>query len=242
MDGALSGETAALRENYAGKDHPGYLQDDAEVLRQQILDTYASGWSLAVHAIGDAAVDAAIANIVEAQKRYGRRAVPNRIEHAALVHDEHLATLAEHGIVVTPQAAFADGIGDGMNASLGPDRRHLIYRAKSFVDAGVPMAGSSDRPCADGNVLRGIEACHPQDPRRDVMGSAAESLSVDEAIAYTVGRRGLGSGRGQGTLTAASSPTSSPWRPTGQRRPDEIARSPSGPQSWASLHPPPNYY
>src|SRR5699024_12360987 len=60
MDGALSGETAALRENYTGKDHPGYLQDDPAVLRKQILDTYASGWSVAVHAIGDAAVGAAV--------------------------------------------------------------------------------------------------------------------------------------------------------------------------------------
>jgi predicted amidohydrolase YtcJ len=145
-----------------------------------------------------------VANIVEAQKRYGRRAVPNRIEHAALVHDEHLATLAEHGIVVTPQAAFADGIGDGMNASLGPDRRHLIYRAKSFVDAGVPMAGSSDRPCADGNVLRGIEAFVTRKTRDgDVMGSAAECLSVDEAIAaYTVeAAKASGQGADKGTLS-----------------------------------------
>ncbi|WP_166969975.1 amidohydrolase [Brevibacterium atlanticum] len=204
MDGALSGETAALRENYAGKDHPGYLQDDAEVLRQQILDTYASGWSVAVHAIGDAAVDAAIENIVDAQNRYGRRAVPNRIEHAAMVHDEHLATLAEHGIVVTPQSAFADGIGDGMNRSLGPQRRRLLYRAKSFVDAGVLLAGSSDRPCADGNVLRGIEAFVTRATREgDVMGSAAECLSVDEAIAaYTVDAAvGSGQGADKGTLS-----------------------------------------
>jgi hypothetical protein len=27
-----------MRENYAGKDHPGYLQDDAAVLRKQILE------------------------------------------------------------------------------------------------------------------------------------------------------------------------------------------------------------
>lgn len=230
MDGALSGETAALRENYAGKDHPGYLQDDAEVLRQQILDTYASGWSLAVHAIGDAAVDAAIANIVEAQKRYGRRAVPNRIEHAALVHDEHLATLAEHGIVVTPQAAFADGIGDGMNASLGPDRRHLIYRAKSFVDAGVPMAGSSDRPCADGNVLRGIEAYVTRMTRDgDVMGSASECLSVDEAIAaYTVeAAKASGQGADKGTLTRGKLAdfVALETHP-GNVEPDEIAKIP----------------
>ncbi|WP_309131884.1 amidohydrolase [Brevibacterium sp.] len=204
MDGALSGETAALRENYTGKDHPGYLQDDAEALRRRILDTYASGWSVAVHAIGDAAVDAAVATIVEAQTRHGRRAVPNRIEHAALVHDEHLATLAEHGIAVTPQSAFAEGIGDGMNASVGPERRRLLYRAKSFVDAGVLLAGSSDRPCADGNALRGIEAFVTRSTRGgDVMGSAAECLSPAEAIAaYTsVAATASGQGGDKGTLS-----------------------------------------
>lgn len=204
MDGALSGETAALRENYEGKDHPGYLQADAEVLRKQILDTYASGWSVAVHAIGDAAVDAAVENIVDAQARYGRRAVPNRIEHAGLVHDEHLATLADNGIVVTPQAAFAEGIGDGMNASMGPERRSLIYRAKSFVDAGVLLAGSSDRPCADGNVLRGIEAYVTRKTRDgDIMGSAEECLTPDEAIAaYTsVAAEASGQGTDKGTLS-----------------------------------------
>ena len=204
MDGAMSGETAALRENYAGKDHPGYLQADAEALRKQTLDAYASGWSVAVHAIGDAAVDAAVNNIVDAQSRYGRRAVPNRIEHAGLVHDEHLRTLAENGIVVTPQAAFADGIGDGMNASIGPDRRPLLYRAKSFVDAGVLLAGSSDRPCADGNVLRGIEAYVTRKTRDgDVMGSADECLTPDEAIAaYTsVAAEASGQGADKGTLS-----------------------------------------
>ena len=204
MDGAMSGETAALRENYAGKDHSGYLQADAEVLRKQTLDAYASGWSLAVHAIGDAAVDAAVKNIVDAQARYGRRAVPNRIEHAGLVHDEHLLTLADNGIAVTPQAAFADGIGDGMNASAGPERRPLIYRAKSFIDAGVLLAGSSDRPCADGNVLRGIEAYVTRATRDgDVMGSAEECLTPDEAIAaYTsVAAEASGQGTDKGTLS-----------------------------------------
>ncbi|RBP62810.1 hypothetical protein DFO66_11373 [Brevibacterium sanguinis] len=204
MDGALSGETAALRENYTGRDHPGYLQDDAEALHRRILETYASGWSVAVHAIGDAAVDAAIAAIVEAQTRHGRRAVPNRIEHAALVHDEHLATLAEHGIAVTPQSSFADGIGDGMNASVGPERRRLLYRAKSFVDAGVMLAGSSDRPCADGNVLRCIQAFVTRATRAgDVMGSADECLTPNEAIAaYTsVAATASGQGGAKGTLS-----------------------------------------
>jgi predicted amidohydrolase YtcJ len=147
----------------------------------------------------------AIANIVDAQKRsMAGGPCPTASNMRPLVHDEHLATLAEAGIVVTPQAAFAEGIGDGMNASLGAERSRLLYRAKSFIDAGVPMAGSSDRPCADGNVLRGIEAYVTRATRGgDVMGSAAECLSVDEAIAaYTV-EAAIASGQGadKGTLS-----------------------------------------
>lgn len=188
MDGALSGETAALFENYSTSDHPGYFQDDLSELRRKMFDAYASGWSLAVHAIGDRAIDAAITAITEAQERWGRRAVPNRIEHAALVQDSFLPRLAAAGIVVTPQAAFADGIGDGMNASVGPARRNSLYRAKSFLAAGVPVAGSSDRPCADGSALRGIQAFVDRRTRAgEVMGGAAECLSPGEALSlYTV--------------------------------------------------------
>src|SRR5699024_8378761 len=65
-------------------------------------------------------------------------------------------------------------------------------------------AGSSDRPCADGNVLRGIEAYVTRMTRDgDVMGSASECLSVDEAIAaYTVeAAKASGQGADKGTLT-----------------------------------------
>lgn len=203
MDGAMSGETAAMRSNYAGSDTAGYLQDDAETLRRTILDVYRSGWSLAVHAIGDLAVDHAVKNIVEAMDTYGRRSVPNRIEHAGTVHDEHLATLAEYGIAVTPQSAFARDIGDGMNASVGPERRRLLYRGRSFVDAGVMLAGSSDRPCADGTPLRGIQAFVDRATSTgDVFGSAEECLTVEQAFtAYTrTAAEASGHGAVKGTL------------------------------------------
>jgi predicted amidohydrolase YtcJ len=204
MDGALSGETAALRENYAGRDTAGYLQDDAEALRRLTLDAYRSGWSVAVHAIGDLAVDHAVATIVEAIDTYGPRAHPNRIEHAAVVHDEHLPTLAEYGIAVTPQAAFARDIGDGMNRSLGPERRRLLYRARSFADAGVMMPGSSDRPCADGAVLRGIQAYVDRATGTGgVMGAAEECLSPEQAVAAYTRTAAEASGHSsfKGTLT-----------------------------------------
>ena len=213
MDGALSSETAALREPYAtataaGKAagvSAGYLQQDEQQLRRIILEAYRSGWSLAVHAIGDRAIDLAVAHLVEAQETFGRRAVPNRIEHATLLHDEHLATLAAHGIAVTPQASFARDIGDGMNRSVGEDRRRLLYRARSFVDAGVLLAGSSDRPCADGTALRGIQAFVDRETSAgDDMGSADERLTVEQALrAYTrTAAEAMGTAATTGTLAA----------------------------------------
>ena len=213
LDGALSSETAALREPYATATEAGsaagtasgYLQEDEQHLRRTILEAYRSGWSLAVHAIGDRAVDLAVAHLVEAQETFGRRRVPNRIEHAGMLHDEHLATLAAHGIAVTPQAAFAQNIGDAMHQSVGPDRRRLLYRARSFVDAGVTLAGSSDRPCADGTALRGIQAFVDRlTASGDIMGDDAERLTVEQALtAYTrTAAEAAGDAADKGTLTA----------------------------------------
>ncbi|GAA2013462.1 amidohydrolase [Brevibacterium samyangense] len=205
MDGALSGETAALSENYPCKCHAGYLQADEEWLRRVTLDAYRSGWSVAVHAIGDLAVTKAIENIVEAQTLYGRRAIPNRIEHAAMVTDDQLPVLAEHGIAVTPQAAFFDSIGDGMAASLGEKWLPTLYRGAGFVRNGVLMPGSSDRPCAEGNVLRGIQAFVDRKSRSGVtIGPEAECLTPAEAVtAYTkVSAEASGHGALKGTLSA----------------------------------------
>jgi len=204
MDGAMSGETAAMHANYAGSNSAGYLQEDPEVLRAQTLGAYQSGWSVAVHAIGDLAVDEAITNIGDAIDRYGQHAIPNRIEHAGMVSDAALAKLAHYRIAVTPQGPFADAIGDGMNTSVGPERRPLLYRGRSFIDAGVLMPGTSDRPCADGNVMRGIQSYVDRRTRTgDVFGSPAECITPLEAVkAYTsVAAEASGQLASKGTLT-----------------------------------------
>ncbi|CEA09256.1 N-substituted formamide deformylase precursor [Arthrobacter saudimassiliensis] len=204
-DGSLISETAAVAEPYCGHDHgtnTGYFQDDPEQMRSRILSAYRSGWSIAAHAIGDRAVDFALDVLTECQRTYGRRAVPNRIEHASITRDEHLPKLAAAGIAVTPQAGFFATLGDAMTASLGPDRARLAYRGRSFVDAGVLLAGSSDRPVADGNVMRCLQAfVDRRSGSGDVFGGPDEGLTPYQALAaYTVnaaeatGRRGsLGS-------------------------------------------------
>ncbi|MDQ0678734.1 putative amidohydrolase YtcJ [Arthrobacter pascens] len=195
LDGSLLGETAAVSHEFCShgqKDNTGnvgYFQAEPAQLRERIEAAYAAGWSIAAHAIGDRAIDLAIDIIADCQATYGPRTVPNRIEHASMTRPDQLARLATADIAVTPQASFFREGGDGMRTSLGHDRLPWAYRAASFLEAGVTLAGSSDRPVADGNVLRGMQAF--VDRRTDsgaVFGNPDERLTPRQALdIYTTG-------------------------------------------------------
>lgn len=195
LDGSLLSETAAVSHEYCShgaKDNhgnTGYFQAEPALLRERIEAAYAAGWSIAAHAIGDRAVDLAIDILADCQASYGPRAVPNRIEHASMTRPDQLARLAAAGIAVTPQASFFNDGGDGMTASLGQERLGWAYRAASFLAAGVTLAGSSDRPVADGNVLRGMQAFVDRKTSSGaVFGNPDERLTPYQALAaYTTG-------------------------------------------------------
>ena len=184
-----SARTTAATADTDNTGNTGYFQAEPEALRDKIEAAYAAGWSIAAHAIGDRAVDLAIDIITDCAAKYGPRAVPNRIEHASMTRPEQLQRLAAAGIAVTPQASFFFDGGDGMTASLGPERLGWAYRAASFLAAGVTLAGSSDRPVADGNVLRGMQAfVDRRTASGAVFGNPDERLSPFQALAaYTTG-------------------------------------------------------
>ncbi|ALV47470.1 amidohydrolase [Arthrobacter alpinus] len=211
LDGSLMGETAAVSAEYCSHGHRdnagniGYFQASPEQLQEKIESVYAAGWSIAAHAIGDRAVDLAIDIIGSCELKYGRHAMPNRIEHASMTRPEQLGKMAAAGIAVTPQASFFHDGGDGMAVSLGPDRLPWAYRAASFLAAGVTLAGSSDRPVANGNVLRGMQAfVDRKTSSGTVFGNPDERLTPHQALAaYTTGAaRATGTESVKGSLTA----------------------------------------
>ncbi|SEE35996.1 hypothetical protein SAMN04489740_1221 [Arthrobacter alpinus] len=211
LDGSLMGETAAVSAEYCSHGHRdnagniGYFQASPEQLQEKIESVYAAGWSIAAHAIGDRAVDLAIDIIGSCERKYGRHAMPNRIEHASMTRPEQLGKMAAAGIAVTPQASFFHDGGDGMAVSLGPDRLPWAYRAASFLAAGVTLAGSSDRPVANGNVLRGMQAfVDRKTSSGTVFGNPDERLTPRQALAaYTTGAaRATGTESVKGSLTA----------------------------------------
>jgi predicted amidohydrolase YtcJ len=96
--------------------------------------------------------------------------------------------IARLGVIPVPQARFISEIGDGMLRAIGSDRAGDCYRQRSFLDAGITLPGSSDRPVVNGAPLLGIHDLVNQRTASGADFNPAEALTIDEAIhAYTVG-------------------------------------------------------
>ncbi|MFD1214508.1 amidohydrolase family protein [Arthrobacter sp. GCM10027362] len=176
-----------------------------EAYKDRVDAAYRAGWPVALHAIGDAAIDLAVEIITSCQDRYGRNALPNRIEHFGIARPDQVAAVAAAGIAVTPQAAFIGPLGDQFAALVGPGREGWLYRGRSLVDAGVLPAGSSDLPVADNNVRRAMQSS--VDRRTEgglVLGGAEEGLTPEEALrSYTEwAAAATGTAAEKGTLRA----------------------------------------
>jgi predicted amidohydrolase YtcJ len=188
-DGSLLGSTAYMTEEYLGCPHNhGYLQMSAEDLRASALKAYRAGWAIAMHAIGDHAVDHAIDIIIEAQESYGLNGLPNRIEHGGVVRPEQLDRIAGAGIVLVPQPHFITEFGDGMAGLLGPERTAWSYRAKSLLAHGAVLPGSSDRPVSNGRPLDVMQSFVERLTPSGAVYGPEERISAAEALsAYTTG-------------------------------------------------------
>ncbi|MEV5082931.1 amidohydrolase [Streptomyces sp. NPDC056159] len=182
-DGSILGRTAQMSDHYEGcPANHGYLQEDEKSLRRRVLEAYAAGWSLALHAVGDAALDVALDIIEEGISCYGTRKVPNRVEHGAVVRPDQVARLAELGVPCVVQPSFIPTFGEGMRRAIGPDRSAWSHRGRSLLDAGLPLGFSSDRPVAPGAPLAGIQAFVERISEDGLPYGPDERLTVEEAV------------------------------------------------------------
>jgi hypothetical protein len=188
-DGSLVGRTAAMSAPYAGDPaNRGYLQADAGELTGAIIAAHRAGWRVAAHAIGDRAIDLALDAFDTAARRYPRPDPRHRIEHFAAARPDQVARAAALGVIPVGQGRFATELGDGMLASVGPGRHEWLYRQRSLLEAGIVLAGSSDRPVVTGTPLLGL---HDMVNRRTADGAPfnpGEAVTAEQALrAYTWG-------------------------------------------------------
>lgn len=186
VDGSLIGRTAALREPYA--DPPGVsgmLVRDPLTLVELVRRAHVGGWQVAMHAIGDRAVEVAL-DAIERVMGPDPAAFRPRIEHCGVVPPDLRERLRRLRPVVVTQPRFLYELGEGYRVALGWER--LRWKLPVAGLRGVPLALSSDRPVVDGAPLKGIQAAVTRRTRDGWTLAPEEAISAEEAMwTYTVG-------------------------------------------------------
>ena len=192
-DGSLIGRSAFMTEDYAadteaGVANAGYLQFPREWLEERLTAAHANGWQLAVHAIGDGAVDVVLDVLEAAQRRFPREDCRHRIEHFGVASDEQVARAARLGVVPVPQGRFVNELGDGIARAMGEPRTRFCYRMRSLLDAGMVVPASTDAPVVDYPPLANIHDMVNRSTSSGAPFVPEERVTVAEAVhAYTVG-------------------------------------------------------
>lgn len=200
LDGGLTAGAAALHEDYPGK--PGYRGEltytDEEVCALVDLVDRA-GLQIAMHAIGDRALDQAI-DAVAALPAHRRGMIRHRIEHAGnlFMTKERIARMSELQIVPVPQPAFLLTTAAGYVEHLGRERTGTLMPFRTLIDEGLPIPGNSDAIGITADQHHPFPAMQAAVTRRSGDGELLddqEAVSVAEALtmytrwaAYSIGR------------------------------------------------------
>jgi hypothetical protein len=185
-DGSLGARTALLGAPYADEDRPdnlGIRIYDPAHLNAMAADAQEKGFQVAVHAIGDQAVRETVDALVGALGPHGDNSYHrHRVEHASILPPDELRRMAERKIVAVVQPQFVTS-DTWTGERVGRERAPWAYPFRAMLDAGIPLALSSDCPVEKLDAF----ACLAAAVGRHAW-SPDEQLTPEEALqAYTLG-------------------------------------------------------
>jgi predicted amidohydrolase YtcJ len=178
MDGTLGSQTALLL------DGGGVEITTRAELEEIIRRGAASGFPVAVHAIGDRANRNALDAFEGTRDLWQPLGLRQRIEHAQLLAREDVPRFAQLGIAASVQFAHATSDRDlaDRNWAGMTDR---AYAFRSLLDAGALLVNGSDAPVEELEPLAGIRAgvLRTQDERE--AWHPEQTLTLEQALAAT---------------------------------------------------------
>jgi predicted amidohydrolase YtcJ len=182
-DGSSSGPTAATRQPYTSDETTSgiayWTQDDLDHL---IGRAHRAGWQCTVHAVGDRAIEQTLNAMSRAQHEYPREGLRHRIDHCGITPPDLQDRVVAQGIVPAMQPAFFWEFGDGYIRNYGRHRADVMFPAKSLIERGVRVAGSSDSPVTDYRPLFGIEQAMTRATSDGDVCGPNERVDLDTAI------------------------------------------------------------
>ena len=173
LDGCFGSEDAALFAPYDNNpDNTGFLAYTQEEVNAFCRDANRAGMQIAMHAIGDKAVEQALTALEAALSDSPREDHRHIIIHADLITNSQMERAAAMKVCVALQPAFLDWRqepAEYLERILGRERALAIEPLRSLTEHGILISAGSDAPCTLPNPLESIHLCcnHP-DPAQSV--------------------------------------------------------------------------
>jgi hypothetical protein len=182
IDGGIGARTAAMRSPYENEPaEKGFLTLAESELLTRMQKAHENGYQLAVHAIGDFAIETTLNCYQEILAALPRKNHRHRIEHFACAVPELIRRARNLEILPVIQPTFLYRLGDSFIKNLG-SRIESVIPCKSLIEAGLRPAGSSDRPVVPGNPLWGIYSAVTRKTNKGRLMAPDEQISVMDAI------------------------------------------------------------
>jgi hypothetical protein len=190
IDGSLIGRTAAVTVPFLEDprdDNLGLTMMPQERLDDYVMQAHRLGYQIAIHAIGDRAIDMVLDAYDRALTAHPRADHRHRIEHCGICRPDILDRIARMRVVPVSQPVFISEYGDGFIRHLGLERIQLTYPFRSFLERGIKLVFSSDCPVSDYRPLKSIQAAVTERTGSGASYALEEAVTVEEALEmYTV--------------------------------------------------------
>ncbi|MFW6092889.1 MAG: amidohydrolase family protein [Pseudomonadota bacterium] len=151
-------------------------------LRRTIAASHHRDRGVAIHCVTEAELAFALAAFREAGARAG-----DRIEHASVTPPPMLDELRALGLTVVTQPNFVAERGDVYLDDIAPAAQPWLYRCRSFLDAGIPLAGGTDAPFGDPDPWRAMRAAVTRATASGTVLGGRERLTPEQALALFTG-------------------------------------------------------
>lgn len=160
----------------------GSLNPPEEELNRQVLEAHKAGFQIALHAIEENVLRAAIASLENALHHFSRANHRHRIEHCSVCPPPLLQRLKGAQIAVVTQPPFLYYSGERYLATVSKKDLKWLYPIGSFLSYGLETAASSDSPVVPHNPVIGIYAAVTRTTEQGQTLSPQECISALEAL------------------------------------------------------------
>jgi predicted amidohydrolase YtcJ len=192
VDGSLGSHTAAFLAPFT--DDPssnGLLVNTAADLEEWTAAADKAGLQVAVHAIGDRAIQLQLDVFERVAQRNGPRDRRFRIEHSQHIAPADVPRFGELGVIASMQPYHAIDDGRWAERVIGSERSATTYAFRSLLDTQARLAFGSDWYVAPATPLEGIDAAvnrRTLDDKNPGGWVPEQKITAEEALrAYTSG-------------------------------------------------------